>query len=149
MEINFDQVIENSKLLISQDDIVYTGSTALTVYGMLPNYIQEPFSIINFESLNDNLDLNVFYPISTVNRIYSDDIFIINGIKLASPGKAMIDLLLSGKIDDIVELLEYSGISSEAITLRSYIQKYNLTNIIKNIIKNYNLEEFSDVLLKE
>lgn len=149
MEINFDQVIENSKLLISQDDIVYTGSTALTVYGMLPNYIQEPFSIINFESLNDNLDLNVFYPISTVNRIYSDDIFIINDIKLASPGKAMIDLLLSGKIDDIVELLEYSGISSEAITLRSYIQKYNLTNIIKNIIKNYNLEEFSDVLLKE
>lgn len=149
MEINFDQVIENSKLLISQDDIVYTGSTALTVYGMLPNYIQEPFSVINFESLNDNLDLNVFYPISTVNRIYSDDIFIINGIKLASPGKAMIDLLLSGKIDDIVELLEYSGISSEAITLRSYIQKYNLTNIIKNIIKNYNLEEFSDVLLKE
>lgn len=140
MEINFDQVIENSKLLISQDDIVY---------GMLPNYIQEPFSIINFESLNDNLDLNVFYPISTVNRIYSDDIFITNGIKLASPGKAMIDLLLSGKIDDIVELLEYSGISSEAITLRSYIQKYNLTNIIKNIIKNYNLEDFSNVLLEE
>lgn len=149
MEINFNRVIENSQLLISQDNIVYTGSTALTVYDILPNYIQEPFSIINFESLDDNLDLNIFYPIPTVNRVYSDDIFIINGIKLASPGKAMIDLLLSGKIDDIVELLEYSGISSEAITLRSYIQKYNLTNIIKNIIKNYNLEEFSDVLLKE
>ncbi len=149
MGLNIDQVSENTKYLTEQNDVIYTADTALSIYGKLPNYIQEPFSIINFENLDDNLELSKFYPVPTVSRIYSDDVFIINGIKLASPGKAMIDLLLSGRIGDIIDLLEGIRNSSEEITLKSYIQKYNLTNIIKNIIKNYNLEEFSDVLLEE
>ena len=149
MGLNIDQVSKNIKYLKSQNDVIYTADTALSIYGKLPNYIQKPFSIINFENLNDSLELSNFYPIPTVSRIYSDDIFIINGIKLASPGKAMVDLLLSGRIEDIIDLLEGIRNSSEEITLKIYIQKYNLTNIIKNIIKNYNLEEFSDVLLGE
>lgn len=148
MELDINQTISRIRDLEPKENIIYTSETALSAYGKLPNYIKEPYSIVNLENLDENLDINKFYPIPTAMRIYDDDLIVIDGINLAVPGKAMVDLLLSGQIDNIVELLNDIQGTPEELTLKLYIKKYNMQNIVKNIIKNYNLEEFRDVLIE-
>lgn len=145
MAISFTNIEKELQKLDIDDDVIITGNTSLAIYGINNKYIQKPYDIVNNESIFNDKYNNLPF----TDRIYEDDIFEIDNKKITSPGKAIIDVLLQSNEGDMYELLEYIQNTPYEVTTKSYVQKYNLTEIIKNIIKNYNLEDFSDVLLEE
>lgn len=144
MGIDLSKAIENTKLLGDiNEDLIITSETALAIYEINNKYILPPYDVINLSmrELSDRYIDNQF-----CRKIYKDDIYIINSIQVANPGKAMLDLLFSGREGDMYEFLDTIDQTEYSVTLNTYIKKYNLQKIMRNIMENYRLRDFKHML---
>lgn len=144
MVINFDKVSKYIKEMDIKEPITITSRTALAIYGINNQYIMEPYSILS--DIDEPEDREKYSMAYFTDKVYEDDIFVVSGVKIVSPGKAMLDQLLSGAEGDMYELLDIIYNTSFELTLTMYIKKYRMQKIMKNIMKNYRLEEFSRIL---
>lgn len=145
MEIDFLKIIENVKSLGDiDDDLIITGDTALAVYEINNKYILPPYDVINKKS--KELDESKYWENQFAQKIYLDDLFVIDSIKITSPGKAMLDVMLSGREGEMYELLDEIDNTIHSFTLRNYIKKYKFEEIMKNIMHHYRLEDFRHIL---
>lgn len=114
MTININILVENVNQLkesvkkwdMSEDEfIVYTGSTALTLYGIMVENFIPPLTIVNLIGLLDE-DLNsdsyqMFY---AYQKLSQNEYIICNGIKITTPRRAIKDLVMINNVNDVYEL---------------------------------------------
>lgn len=106
-------------------------------------YDLKTYDVINKNS--KELDESKYLENQFAQKIYLDDLFIINSVKITSPGKTMLDVMLSGREGDMYELLEEIDNTIHSFTPRNYIKKYKFKEIMENIMRHYRLEDFKHI----
>ena len=145
MAINFDYIINQIRKLPIDKEVILTSGTALSIYGIGNNYLIEPYTILNDENL-DSIDLKKYQIEPISEKIFREDLYVLGGCQITSPGKAMLDQILNGSEGDIYELLDnIDGTSNERV-LKAYIQKYGYQKIMLNIMRNNSLQDFQHIL---
>lgn len=114
MAININLLVKNVERLkesvnkwnMSEDEfIVYTGSTALTLYGIMVDSFNPPFTIVNLIGLLDkDLNSDNYDMFCTYINLSQNEFIICNDVKITTPRRAIKDLVMINNVNDIYEL---------------------------------------------